>query len=162
MRARRAIPTGEKMIRIGRMEGVKNDVAHPRIYAGSYPMMYFVAADDKEHAIQIDHDSADMANSEAVVWEFLQQNTWLEGGKRVGTLEMLPARPATVDWTASVRDIIIHAMQCRAYGGPLPYVARTYVGPAGAYIIYHISYIIYHMLYVCGTCVWYMRVVHGT
>ena len=48
-----AKPPGEPEIIVGRIEGTRNDIGHPRIYAGSYPQVYFIPAGDKDHPIQV-------------------------------------------------------------------------------------------------------------
>jgi len=70
-------PEHEARITIGRIEATQNDIGHPRIYAGSYPMLYFVAADDKDFAVRIEVEEEEGMHTEAGIMEFLKDNTWM-------------------------------------------------------------------------------------
>ena len=65
-------PTGAHDIVVGRIEGTKNDIGHPRIYAGSYPAIYLIRADDKDHPILVE-DTREERN----IMDFLEEHTWL-------------------------------------------------------------------------------------
>lgn len=69
-------PAGTTEILFGRIEGTRNDIGHRRIYAGSYPAIYFVPADDKDNPMQIDD-----TRQETAIWNFLEENTWLGDGQ---------------------------------------------------------------------------------
>ena len=65
-------PSGAHDIVVGRIEGTRNDIGHPRIYAGSYPVVYLIPADDKDHPIQVEN-----TRDENGIMDFLEEHTWL-------------------------------------------------------------------------------------
>ena len=66
------MPASGSEIVFGRIEGTRNDIGHRRIYAGSYPLVYYIPADDKENPIQLQD-----ARDESGIWRFLEENTWI-------------------------------------------------------------------------------------
>ena len=66
------MPASGSEIVFGRIEGTRNDIGHRRVYAGSYPLVYYIPADDKENPLQLQD-----ARDESGIWRFLQENTWI-------------------------------------------------------------------------------------
>jgi len=64
-------PADKPEIQFSRMDGVKNEVEHEQVLAGSYPYLVYFGS-DKENPIQVPH----MRNEETL-WDFIVQNTWI-------------------------------------------------------------------------------------